>query len=122
MKMTDLHTIGRRMPYGVPDNFFEENRQALMKRMQQELASPTVLEMPEMPEAKSKVHPLLKLTRVLIVAAAAVVLIMAVESRLYHTPTTYLDVQQSFDSLNDDDQAYLLALYQDDDELYGSEY
>lgn len=119
MKMTDLHTIGRRMPYGVPDNFFEENRQALMKRMQQELASPTVL---EMTEAKSKVHPLLKLTRVLIGAAAAVVLIMAVESRLYHTPTTYLDVQQSFDSLNDDDQAYLLALYQDDEELYGSEY
>lgn len=100
----DFNSVGKRMPYTVPEGFFEELEQNVRQKLnwQDNAAAPV----------KSSKHRVARLWPAGLAAAAAVVLAFVFTDKT--AGTDFADVEQAFCNLNADDQAYVLSVYQDD--------
>jgi len=95
----DFSSIGKRMPYTVPDDFFdkmEENVCASLK-------------------GKRKVM----IKRLFLAAAAAIALFFVLKATLFKSESIATDdfasVELAFNNLSTDDQDYLIAVYEEDE-------
>lgn len=103
-KQFDFNQIGKRMPYQVPEGFFNQLTDKVVAQASR--------------EAKAK-----RKKRTLFISIASTLATMAAAATLFFVVTTtakqdepvdMTDVEQAFNNLSADDQAYLLAVYQED--------
>ncbi len=93
-KEFDFGHIGKRMPYSIPDGFFDQLEEDIRK---------------EVKPAKS--HSLLRT----VLAVAASVALIAISMNFPKSDKVSInDVDQAFSQLTADDQDYLLDIYQED--------
>jgi len=98
----DFNRVGKRMPYTIPDGFFDQMESNVMK----ELGNGSVAK-------TSKRRPLRRIAALAVaVSAAAAVALVFLPSR--NASTDFADVEQAFCNLNTEDQAYMLSVYQED--------
>jgi len=109
-KNYDLNNIGKRLPYTVPDNFFETVEEDLIKKAKQvEPLNGGVGEMKKTTGIGSISF------RVIISAAAAVIIFAVTCIQLYNNANRgYSTIEDAFCNLTNDDRSYLLELYSDD--------
>lgn len=100
----DFNQIGKRMPYQVPEGFFNQLTDSVVAKAKNEA------------RARRK-------KRTLFISIASTIATMAAAAALFFVVTTtneqpneveFADVEQAFNQLSADDQAYLLAVYQED--------
>lgn len=101
----DFDKTGKRLPYTVPEGFFEAMENELLDKVK---ASP----------ADKPTHPGRYRRMVLrLIASAAAVLLMSVivgTMSIKRDTVAYSDVERAFNNLSSEDQNYMIALYQDD--------
>lgn len=116
MKQTfDFKQIGKRMPYRVPDGFFQEMEHNVLDAVAEKAAE----RKPAMAERKSLQANRFVFTRLAKYAAAvaaSVVVLLAVNVKFFYVaaPTDMQDVEAAFDQLSLSDQECLVELYQED--------
>lgn len=103
----DFKQTGRRMPYSVPEDFFNEmEKNILAETTERKITS------------RQQRHTMMRrLVAAITTVAAAVMLIVAFNhtSKPAASKTDGLsDVEQAFAQLNSADQAYIIQVYQDD--------
>jgi hypothetical protein len=100
----DFKKVGKRMPYSVPDGFFDQLENRVMSEIQQ--------------ETKPKKGRIVKMTfGALTAAAAAVALFFVVHKSLPENVTTdesFSLVELAYNDLSSEDQEYLLQVYEED--------
>lgn len=98
----DFRQIGKRMPYKTPEGFLDEMETNIWKEVQNELSQ----------THKRKAYRL----RIFAGAIAASIALLLVFSPLSHKEQTdsLSRVEQAFANLSQEDQAYMLAVYQED--------
>jgi len=104
----DFEKVGKRMPYRVPDGFFDEMESRVMSRIQQETKEET---------RPSKGRTLRMSFSAFAAAAAAVALFFVVHKSLPETETTeesYSRVELAYSDLSSEDQDFLLQVYEED--------
>ncbi len=97
MKHPDIDNIGKRMPYTVPDGFFESAAARITARTERRRFF--------IPE------------RVRMLAAAVAVTAVIASALIFatnHRQTSPADIDEAFCALSVDDQDFLLETYQDD--------
>ena len=104
----DLKNIGKKMPYTVPEGFFDALEQNV-------LAATTDRNRQEKPAAK---HRTMFKTMFAAAAGLALVLVFSIYSKVNNKEnsqeTSFTEVEQAFCSLSQTDQDYLIEDYQDD--------
>ena len=116
MKQTfDFKQIGKRMPYRVPDGFFQEMEHNVLDAVAEKAAE----RKPAMAERKSLQANRFVFTRLAKYAAAvaaSVVVLLAVNVKFFYVaaPTDMQDVEAAFDQLSLSDQECLVELYRED--------
>lgn len=130
MKQTfDFKQIGKRMPYRVPNGFFQEMERNVLDAVAEKATErkPAMTERkPAMTERKSAMaerKPLqakrfvfTRLAKYAAAVAASVVVLLAVNVKFFYVaaPTDMQDVEAAFDQLSLSDQECLVELYQED--------
>lgn len=104
-KNFDFDKIGKRMPYTVPEGFFDEMEQNIMRQ--------AGIKQAETPRRK---RPLMRviITAVTSVAAAVALFVVFNTGMKNENAVQFNDVEQAFAQLSAEDQAYMLQVYQDD--------
>lgn len=110
----DFNKVGKRMPYEVPQDFFQQ----LEERVMHEVQAST----PAQPrQAKARVlhstwfRRLVPLSAVAAAAIAILLLVPRLTSRQATPPAgSYTQVEQAFDNLDAADQQFLVDAYHDD--------
>lgn len=102
----DFDKVGKRMPYTVPDVFFDQLEEDILQKTQSVA----------MPISTQKNSRKLRLWIQSMVAVAAVITLIWVGiARLFQSsPEKLPDVEQVFANLSTDDQDYMLSVFQDD--------
>lgn len=109
-KNFDFNEVGKRMPYAVPDGFFDEMEKNVLESLRPGRSS----------NETAAIHPFTGRSRMrlfLLAAAVAVALIFVMEATLFKSEpvTDYFEgVELAFSNLSIDDQDYLLAVYEED--------
>lgn len=101
----NFDTIGKRMPYIVPEGFFDQMEEKILAEVRQEK------------EASARKSRALRFVMRTVMAAAACVAIAFTIQWGFRTSSQQVnaqDVEQAFSELSQTDQAYILAVYQDD--------
>ena len=106
-KICDFEQVGKRMPYTVPDGFFDEIEENVIKEVRSE-----GLEVREYPKRRKT----LTITICSIMAiAAAVALFFVVQPLLPKSNVDdFASVELAFNNLSTDDQDFLIQVYEDD--------
>lgn len=104
----DLDKIGKKMPYTTPDGFFDELESNIWKEVKGEMKPEKI----ENPVKRRSVYTFLG--RAAAVAAVVVVVLMAGLKFSKPAVPTVEDVDLAFCQLSDEDQDYLLSIYQED--------
>ena len=121
MKQTfDFKQIGKRMPYRVPDGFFQEMEHNVLDAVAEKAAErkPAMTErksaMAERKPLQAKRFVFTRLAKYAV--AASVVVLLAVNVKFFHTaaPAEMQDVEAAFNQLSLSDQECLVELYQED--------
>ena len=100
MKQFDLDIVGKKMPYNVPDGFFDK------------LEDDVILKIAEEKNRK----PLRIVMRAVLAVAAAVAVSFVVQPMLVKdSADDFESVELAFNNLSVDDQNYLLQVYEEDD-------
>ena len=100
MKQFDLDMVGKKMPYNVPDGFFDK------------LEDDVILKIAEEKNRK----PLRIVMRAVLAVAAAVAVFFVVQPMLVKdSADDFESVELAFNNLSVDDQNYLLQVYEEDD-------
>lgn len=104
-KNFDFNKIGKRMPYTVPDGFFDELEQNVMLKAG---IGQT--------ETVRRKRPLMRVVITALTSAVAAVALFVVFNAGFSKEATveFDDVEQAFAQLSSDDQAYMLQVYQED--------
>lgn len=116
MKQTfDFKQIGKRMPYRVPNGFFQEMERNVLDAVAEKAAE----RKPAMTERKplqAKRFVFTRLAKYAAAVAASVVVLLAVNVKFFYVaaPTDMQDVEAAFDQLSLSDQECLVELYQED--------
>lgn len=116
MKQTfDFKQIGKRMPYRVPNGFFQEMERNVLDAVAEKAAE----RKPAMTERKplqAKRFVFTRLAKYAAAVAASVVVLLAVNVKFFYVaaPTDMQDVEAAFDQLSLSDQKCLVELYQED--------
>lgn len=116
MKQTfDFKQIGKRMPYRVPNGFFQEMEHNVLDAVAEKAAE----RKPAMTERKplqAKRFVFTRLAKYAAAVAASVVVLLAVNVKFFHTaaPAEMQDVEAAFNQLSLSDQECLVELYQED--------
>ena len=105
----DFSHIGKQMPYTVPDGFFDELEENVMKELK---GSNT-------PSGESRKARIVRMTvRTVIAVAACIALLFIVKKALPQgsdaTTDDFENVELAFNNLSTDDQDYLLEVYQEE--------
>ena len=100
----DFNRIGKRMPYRTPDGFLDELEANVWKEVRGELAQ----------AHKRKTFRLRVFAASLAVAASVALLIVLNPFSRERQADSFTKVEQAFASLSLEDQAYMLAVYQED--------
>ena len=108
-KHFDFEQVGKRMPYNVPDGFFDQLEQNVMAEVKpDDIAT-------EKPKVKA--HAVKMAIRTIFVAAAAVALFFVVTKNLPNDDTqadTFEIVELAYNNLSNEDQEYLMEVYEED--------
>ena len=99
MESYNFDKIGKKMPYRVPDTFFDELENTIMIEVQKRQNKRNILKI---------------LYRSVAVAAAIALLMIVGGSGTKNDKTDFAEIAQAFDNLSEADQTYLLEIYQDD--------
>lgn len=106
---SDFNKTEKRMPYKVPEHFFEEMEKNIWNEVKQQ---------PPAAEAEKRTRPwrTARIKYIATAAAAAVVLLLVLNTRPAGKPaeSDATTVENAFDMLSQDDQSYLLNIYQND--------
>ena len=105
----DFEQVGKKMPYSVPDGFFE--------KMETEVMSQIAAASQEGEQERKPRGRVMRIVRRVALAAAAVaalVLVLHTVFPRYAAHKALVDVEKAFDQLTPDDQAFLLQVYEDD--------
>lgn len=107
----DFNRVGKRMPYSVPDGFFESLEENVMREVGTELPAPALSE-----QADRRTRSVNWLTRGAAAAAIAGIVAFGGYKLAFKANATdsFAAVEQAFDNLNEEDQEFLLEVYQDD--------
>ncbi len=99
MESYNFDKIGKKMPYRVPDTFFDELENTIMIEVQK----------------RQNKRNILKIFYRSVAVAATIALLMIVGgSGTKNDKTDFAVIAQAFDNLSEADQTYLLEIYQDD--------
>ena len=100
MKQFDFDTIGKQMPYSVPDGFFDKLEENVMQEV-----------------SKEKSRKSLRIAlRAIVAVAAAVAMFFVVQPMIVEdSADDFESVELAFNNLSVDDQNYLLQVYEEDD-------
>lgn len=116
MKQTfDFKQIGKRMPYRVPNGFFQEMERNVLDAVA-EKAAERKSAMAERKPVQAKRFVFTRLAKYAAAVAASVVVLLAVNMKFFYVaaPTDMQDVEAAFDQLSLSDQECLVELYQED--------
>ena len=109
-KTFDFEQVGKRMPYNVPDGFFDQLEQNVMAEVKPD---DTVTEKP-----KVKARTVKMTFRILLAAAAAVALFFVVTKNLPNDNSQAIDtfefVELAYNNLSTEDQEFLMEVYEED--------
>ena len=108
-KTFDFEQVGKRMPYNVPDGFFDQLEQNVMAEVQ---LNNTATEKP-----KQKARTVKMAIRTILAAAAAIALFFVVTKNLPNDDTqadTFANVELAYNNLSNEDQEYLMEVYEED--------
>ena len=105
-------SVGKKMPYTVPDGFFDQLEEQVMNEVKAEPAK----------EKKSGKAKTIRIAiRTLLAVAACIALFLVVKKALPQGDDTITDdftsVELAFNNLSTEDQDYLLEVYQEEEEL-----
>lgn len=99
MESYNFDKIGKKMPYRVPDTFFDELENTIMIEVQK----------------RQNKRNILKIFYRSVAVAATIALLMIVGgSGTKNDKTDFAEIAQAFDNLSEAYQTYLLEIYQDD--------
>lgn len=116
MKQTfDFKQIGKRMPYRVPNGFFQKMERNVLDAVA-EKAAERKSAMAERKPLQAKRFVFTRLAKYAAAVAASVVVLLAVNVIFFYVaaPTDMQDVEAAFDQLSLSDQECLVELYQED--------
>ena len=107
-KQFNFEQAGKRMPYNVPDGFFDQLEQNVMAEVQ---LDNTATEKP-----KQKTHTVKMAIRTILAAAAAVALLFVVTKNMPSDTTedSFANVELAYNDLSPEDQDYLMEVYEED--------
>ena len=111
-KIFDFERIGKRMPYNVPDGFFDQLEADVMQEIKAETAQPM---------RRKKARTVKIAIRSAIAVAAAIALFFVMRTTLPQSDPVlasaddYASVELAFNNLSTDDQNFLIAVYEDED-------
>ena len=103
-KNFDFERIGKRMPYKTPEGFFDEMEANIWKEAQSGLRQ----------THKRKPYRLRILAGAMAVAASIALLVVFNTFSPEKQADGFSNVEQAFGRLSQEDQAYMLAVYQED--------
>ncbi len=110
----DFKNIGKRMPYQVPAQFFDDMETNVLEIVGKEIAANNTTarqDAPARPQTRKRT-----LILCLLSAAAAITLLLVVGLGHTHPETPTLnDVDKAFSQLSTADQQYMLSVYQNDE-------
>lgn len=108
MNSNELSNTGKRMPYRVPDGFFDSFEDKIMTRVAAEPAAA--------PKRRRGLIMALRFGAVAAAAALALVLLPDTSKPQVQTPAPvqFAEVEHAFDQLSDNDQTYLVDNYDQD--------
>jgi len=109
-KQLDFEQVGKRMPYNVPDGFFDQLEQNVMAEVK---ADDTATEKP-----KQKARTVKMAIRTILAAAAAVALFFVVTKNLPTSESqtdTFEFVELAYNNLSTEDQEFLMEVYEEDE-------
>lgn len=110
-------SIGKRMPYRMPENFLQDMEASVMKRIQarEDEPAPATVQA-SLPLKANRDHSRFRiLFRTAVSAAAAVTLFIVCYNTMRPRPTnSYEDIERAFDNLSSDDQAFMISTYSND--------
>lgn len=111
----DFKQIGKRMPYRVPNGFFQEMEHNVLDAVA-EKATERKPAMTERKPLQAKRFVFTRLAKYAAAVAASVVVLLAVNAKFFYVaaPTDMQDVEAAFDQLSLSDQECLVELYQED--------
>jgi len=105
MKQFDFNQVGKRMPYTVPDGFFDKFEEDVMQSVKTET-----------PQPKSHKKALRIALRTALAIAAAVALFLVVQPLLpKDNADDFESVQLAYNNLSAEDQEFLKEIYEEDD-------
>ena len=109
-KTFDFEQVGKRMPYNVPDGFFDQLEQNVLAEVKpDDIAT-------EKP--KQKAHTMKMAIRTILAAAAAVALFFVVTKNLPTSESqtdTFEFVELAYNNLSTEDQEFLMEVYEEDE-------
>ncbi len=116
-KTFDFEQVGKRMPYNVPDGYFDQLEQNVLAEVKpDDIAT-------EKP--KQKAHTMKMAIRTILAVAAAVALFFVVTKNLPNGTTTtedsFTNVELAYNNLSSEDQEYLQEIYEEDIFLHNNE-
>lgn len=112
MKQFDFNQVGKRMPYNVPDSFFDQLEEDVMQEVKVETTQP---------KSRKKAHIIKIAMRSAIAVAATLALFFVVCATLPQSEPVlasaddFASVEQAFGQLSTDDQDFLIQVYEEDD-------
>ena len=100
--------VGKRMPYSVPDDFLAALEENVMREVKAGTAQSAAT-----PRPRAKVIKML--SRISLAVAASIAVIVGFKALYHHQQNdSFTAVEEAFANLNQEDQAYLLEVYQED--------
>lgn len=116
-KNFSFDSIGKRMPYRMPENFLQDMEASVMKRIQagEDEPVPATIQA-SLPLKASHDHSRFRiLFRSAVSAAAVATLFIVCYNTMRPKPTnSYDDIERAFDNLSSDDQAFMISTYSND--------
>ena len=116
-KNFSFDSIGKRMPYQMPENFLQDMEASVMKRIQagEDEPAPATVQA-SLPLKASRDYSRFRiLFRSTVSAAAVATLFIVYYNTMRPKPTNgYEDIERAFDNLSSDDQAFMISTYSND--------
>ena len=111
-KQFNFEQVGKRMPYNVPDGFFDQLEQNVMAEVKADNGESAQLK----PKVQ-KVRTVRMAIRTILAAAAAVALFFVVTKNLPTSESqtdTFEFVELAYNNLSTEDQEFLIEIYEED--------
>lgn len=100
----DFDNIGKKMPYTVPDNFFDQIEDSILEKVK------SYKPISHNPKKNFRLITF----RATLAIAAAIALFFIIKSVFFQQNTTIYDVEQAFSKLSEEDQDYIITVFEDD--------